>query len=129
MVIALRLKTIPRKTNSSKSRNKAWCIRIALVLAAGHLLASAAPEPRPAGAARETLRFRNGDYLFGSLESIDGGETIRWRHADSPIAIDFRKGALAEIELVPAHVSLTNSRAYTQVRLVNQDQLDGDLKS
>lgn len=77
----------------------------------------------------QTIYFRNGDLLFGQLESITPTNSLRWRHPDSAAAIDFQTRAVTEVQLGSAPQPATASPAYCLARLTNGDELAGNLLS
>jgi hypothetical protein len=76
---------------------------------------------------REALLFRNGDLLYGTLESISPDQDIRWHHADSTQSIQFAPENVAEIHFPPHHASATNLPGLCRFRLGNNDELEGSL--
>ncbi|MGV3773736.1 MAG: hypothetical protein ACO1QB_12600 [Verrucomicrobiales bacterium] len=77
---------------------------------------------------KDTLIFRNGDMLFGKLDSINTNG-LRWTRHDAPEPLSFTPELVAQIDL---GAQLNHKEVLTnqcQVRLVNQDQLQGELVS
>lgn len=83
----------------------------------------------PAPFARDELRMRNGDILFGELESIEPATGIRWRHRDALASIEFKPDSVGEIFFSGTRWRQTNSPVNCQVKLTNDDELDGQLVS
>jgi hypothetical protein len=79
--------------------------------------------------ARDCLVFRNGDLLYGSLDSIAPEAGVQWSRSDAPQPLVFTPESLTEIQLTPHPGSLTNAPNNCIVRLVNEDQLQGALVS
>jgi hypothetical protein len=78
---------------------------------------------------RDCLAFRNGDLLYGSLNSIEPEDGVKWSRSDAPQPLFFAREALTEIQLTPHPGSLTNALNQCIVRLINDDQLQGALVS
>jgi hypothetical protein len=63
------------------------------------LWAATAPAQPPAtNTDSDRLGFRNGDFLRGKLLEVLPGKSVRWRHPDSPEAIEFKPESVAWIE-------------------------------
>jgi sRNA-binding regulator protein Hfq len=77
---------------------------------------------------REALLFRNGDLLYGKLESIHPGTGIRWQHAEADKVIEFQPDNIAEIHFPPhPRPALTNQANAFRLQLRNGDQLEGQV--
>jgi hypothetical protein len=80
--------------------------------------------------ARDSIHFKNGDVLFGALQSIDTENGIRWNRPDALSEFSFAPEHISQLEL--SSLTRTNPPASSnlcQVLLVNGDQLQGDLIS
>ncbi|MBI2926952.1 MAG: hypothetical protein HYY24_14755 [Verrucomicrobia bacterium] len=75
------------------------------------------------------MLFENGDLLYGTLQSIDAQNGIRWLHPDAQGPIDFLPDHAREIQLRPQTQPSTPSSSACKVQLTNQDELEGDLVS
>jgi hypothetical protein len=76
---------------------------------------------------KDSIAFRNGDSLNGTLQLIDAEGGIGWRHPDALELIEFLPGTVSEIQLgyrAPATFSSTNT---CRIHLANQDELEGNL--
>lgn len=76
---------------------------------------------------KDALIFRNGDFLFGALDSIDPRSGVRWKHPDAAELVELKPDNISEIlfrSRPPANFVSTNA---CQVRLTNQDELEGNL--
>ncbi|MSU63020.1 MAG: hypothetical protein EXS31_11610 [Pedosphaera sp.] len=92
------------------------------MLAIGAVPVSAATMAR-----REEVRFRNGDTLYGRLQTFDPGEGLRWRNPDAAEPIQFKVENVLEVGLAdPETVPAVGPNACF-VRLTNRDELIGDL--
>jgi len=93
-------------------------------------VSAAGPEatlPSTTAAARDLVRFRNGDLLFGKLRAIDADGSLRWEHPDANGPIIFKLGNVAEIQMAGSdHVPVAPTNACL-VRLTNQDEISGGL--
>ncbi|MFO1500862.1 MAG: hypothetical protein U1G07_21155 [Verrucomicrobiota bacterium] len=78
---------------------------------------------------REALLFRNGDLLYGMLESITAEAQVRWRHADVAHVIDFKPENIAEIRFPHRPLAVTNGVHTCRLELSNGDELEGSLVS
>src|SRR5262249_27181796 len=76
---------------------------------------------------REALLFRNGDLLYGALESITPDRGVRWHHSDVDQTIEFKPDNVAEIHFPSVPGRATNSMNACRVQLGNSDELDGSL--
>ncbi|MCI0536493.1 MAG: hypothetical protein L0Z50_14830 [Verrucomicrobiales bacterium] len=77
--------------------------------------------------APDSLRFRNGDVLFGKLLMIEVETGLRWNHPDAPEPINFKLDNVLELLLrdtQPNHSVASNT---CLVRLTNQDEFSGHL--
>jgi hypothetical protein len=129
----------PKATNRDGVRNgrcRGWlvvqrcvgagvCGSVVLALVSVSGLAASAPETK----AKDALLFRNGDLLYGALESIDPQTGIRWRHPDATAIIDFAPDSVAEIQLPLGSRYDTRSTNACRIRLANSDDLEGNLIS
>ncbi|HEV8543023.1 MAG TPA: hypothetical protein VGR78_11575 [Verrucomicrobiae bacterium] len=79
---------------------------------------------------RDSLMFRNGDVLFGSLNSIDPEAGIKWMRTDALSEFRFLPEMVSQLDLaaVPAHPSQVSSNLCS-VQMSNGDQLQGVLLS
>src|SRR5581483_3600957 len=72
------------------------------------------------------LLFRNGDILYGSLQSLSA-KAIEWQRSDADGIIAVKPDNVAQLEL-PAHTSppplSTNN---CEIYLTNGDTIEGDL--
>lgn len=75
----------------------------------------------------QTLLFTNGNVLNGSLVSISN--TVAWRRDDIPQPVQFAPDHLAEVFLGHRRNPSAGSNTACRVRLVNGDELAGDLHS
>ncbi|MEK7684442.1 MAG: hypothetical protein AAB466_03355 [Verrucomicrobiota bacterium] len=99
--------------------------------------AAAAPTVPPAATASATPRsglgdalvFRNGDRLYGTLQSIDPQNGIRWQRPDVAQGIDLSFAGVAEIQLSPRPEAKASAARTCEIRLVNDDVLAGNLVS
>ncbi len=99
--------------------------------------AAATPTSPPAAAASaaprtglgDALVFRNGDRLFGTLQSIDPQNGIRWQRPDVAQRIDLGFAGVAEIQLSERPEPKTGVVRTCEIRLVNGDVLAGNLIS
>src|SRR4051812_30428782 len=105
-------------------RHLLFNLMIALFLASAISAAEKKKAPE-----RDCLVFRNGDLLYGSLNSIEPEAGVKWSRSDAPQPLLFAREALTEIQLTPHPGSLTNALSQCIVRLINEDQLQGALVS
>lgn len=77
---------------------------------------------------REALVFRNGDLLYGALESITPQSEIRWRHPDAEDLIQLRPENVAEIHFPPRQTGRPEgAAALCRLMLYQGDELEGDI--
>jgi hypothetical protein len=76
---------------------------------------------------REAILFRNGDLLYGALESIAPSKGVRWRHPDADEPIEFRPESVTEIHLPARAQPSAHTPNTCRVQLSNNDELEGDL--
>jgi hypothetical protein len=74
---------------------------------------------------REALVFRNGDLLYGALESIRPEAGIRWRHSDVEQVIEFAPENVSEIHFPTTRKQVQVSPSVCRVQLINRDELEG----
>ena len=124
--------------NADPIKNRLACAAlflIGLALPGGTLRADDVPSetagqalaPEVAMRAREALLFRNGDLLYGHIQSIDPAKAVRWQHSDAEKAIDFNPDSVAEIHFParPRNDGGTNEANLCRLKLRNGDQLEG----
>ncbi len=87
--------------------------------------ASKGPSQKPNS--RDALSFRNGDLLYGNLQSIDPADAILWQHPDTLQPIAFKPETVSEIQFGYREQPKFKAATPCQVRLINQDELAGDL--
>jgi hypothetical protein len=77
---------------------------------------------------RDSILFKNGDVLFGSLAEIDPENGIQWTRSDAINAFRFAPGMVSELELATSqnHARQISSN-YCSLVLSNGDQLEGEL--
>jgi hypothetical protein len=78
---------------------------------------------------RDTLLFRNGDLLYGKLDSIDPQHAIRWRHSDVEELIEFRPENISEIQFSPVPGAVRGPGELSRLQLQNGDELEGSIAS
>jgi hypothetical protein len=76
---------------------------------------------------RESLIFRNGDLLYGSLDSIDPESGIRWRHPDADGPIQFLPDDISEIHFPPRQRTAAVTPSTCRLQLSNNDELEGNV--
>lgn len=81
-----------------------------------------------AARARDTIFFRNGDFLYGALEGIDPTLGVFWAHPDSKEPIEFDGASLSEVQLGYRVKPQSRAAFPCRVHLTNRDELDGDLR-
>ncbi|MGZ8901115.1 MAG: hypothetical protein ACXW3Z_13560 [Limisphaerales bacterium] len=78
--------------------------------------------------ARDAILFRNGDLLFGELQSIDQESGIRWHRSDALNAFQFAKERVTQVEFAVARpAEATPTTNMCSIQLQNGDQIQGDL--
>jgi hypothetical protein len=116
---------------NSKARVASGLLGLLLLLPGGVRAAENAREirvaDRPSSTGRDLLVFRNGDQLYGSLESIQGGEGLVWRRADVEEPITFKLENVREIQFPRRPARKPLSGLTSQIRLTNGDSVDGSL--
>jgi hypothetical protein len=80
-------------------------------------------------ASQSLLLFRNGDLLYGNLQSIDSHGTVLWQHPDTTKPIDFRRDSIARIDFPAPADSRAVSDNACRVLLANGNLLEGNLLS
>lgn len=83
----------------------------------------------PSSDSRDTIVFQNGDVLYGSLQLIDPAVGIRWSHADATEIIEFVPEGISEVRFGYRTQTQPNYTNACQIRLSNQDEIEGDLLS
>jgi len=76
---------------------------------------------------REAILFRNGDLLYGALDSILPASVVRWRHPDAQEPIEFRPDSVTEIHFPVRARANPHTQNSCRLQLSNSDQLEGDL--
>src|SRR5687768_5904250 len=92
------------------------------------LVAQENADQSAARAGRDAILFRNGDLLFGELQSIDRESGIRWNRSDALNAFLFDTEKVTQLEFAaekPAEAPPTTNLC--SIQLHNGDQLQGDL--
>jgi hypothetical protein len=97
-------------------------------LAGAALAAPAADALEAKTAGRDTLIFRNGDLLLGKLAAI-GENGLQWNRQDAAEPLAFTTELVGQIDLIHAASQAGMRTNQCQVRLINQDQLQGELIS
>lgn len=108
----------------------AAALAIGLFLAALPDASGAAPDTASQSRARqsrEALLFRNGDLLYGALESVRPETGVRWRHTDVENAIEFAPDNIAEIHFPNRPRVPISSPSACRLQLSNGDELDGNV--
>jgi hypothetical protein len=77
---------------------------------------------------RDALVFRNGDLLYGALESISPGGGIRWRHTDVEEVIAFNPESVSEVHFPLRREQSRISANSCRFVLNNGDQLEGQVQ-
>src|SRR5579871_1404430 len=93
-------------------------------------LASADTVPGPAAhvpAHREAIMFRNGDLLYGTLDSMLPDTGIQWRHPDADGLIQFLPDNVSEIDFPARNRPAVPKPDTCRIQLNNGDQLEGDI--
>src|SRR5215204_3181203 len=108
---------------------KALLARIsALILTCVALSAQEKSPGNETKTARDAILFRNGDLLFGRLNSIDRQNGIRWDRPDALSVFQFNPGNVSQVDFADAsRTEATPSKNLCSVQLHNGDQLQGDL--
>jgi len=90
--------------------------------------AAAASRVMPGVVTSDTLLFRNGDMLRGSLLSVLPESAVRWSHPDAKQPIEFALTNVVQIKLVGKPAGTTKEGGAI-VRLTNGDELRGEIVS
>jgi len=77
----------------------------------------------------DTLLLRNGDRLDGGLASIDAQHTLRWKHADVPIPIEFKLDSVSEVEFHPPPPPARDTNFPCRLALAGGDAMEGNVVS
>ena len=80
----------------------------------------------PVTHAGDTLKFRNGDRLQGSLLSATATD-LRWQADGAPVPIQFEPTQLAELQLAPRPPRTARQWHGWAIELTNGDKLAGDI--
>ena len=93
------------------------------------LLALAAGAFAQTPPAKHQLVFRNGDRLYGALQSFTPAGGIAWRHADASELIQFSPTNVTEVQFGERRLPAAPAPALNlcHVRLANSDELSGNL--
>ena len=136
-------KGIPMKRRTAWGAVESLLLLIAASFGSAQSGWAAAPQPstgkipapparsQPSGSvsAKDALVFRNGDFLYGALQSIDSENGVRWRHAEALGPIDFNTNNISQIYF-QSRAEREVERANTcRVQLGNEDELEGNLIS
>ena len=126
--------------NAHPTPKESWLFTATIVLVAWTALLHTAPAARAAdvtsdsGAStpllkdsREALLFRNGDLLYGALESIRPQAGIRWRHSDVDEVIEFTPDNISEVHFPPRPRVPVASPSACRLHLSNGDELEGNV--
>ena len=76
---------------------------------------------------KQTLKFANGDQLFGSLVSMSRSDGLRWKHPDARDPIQFALSNVVSIELANVLLPTTTNGIPCMIELTNDDSFEGDL--
>lgn len=90
------------------------------------------PSPARSGAAPvvkdgDTLKFRNGDLLHGTVVGVAPTIGLRWRHSDVKEPIMFGLDNVQEVQLAPRPPRASRVVHKAVVELTNGDRLAGDV--
>lgn len=91
------------------------------------LAAGGAPQRDEASA--DSLIFRDGDFLYGKLLSIDDQGSIRWQHPDATEPTEFDQNAIAQIDFPESTNAVHHSENACRISLNDGNSLVGDLVS
>ena len=99
------------------------------VVVAGTESAPENPEPSTAlePVPKDTIHFKNGYWLHGSLREIDPGNAVRWWHPDAEGEIDFVPGSVTGVEFGERPLPAFQRNQACRVRLANGDEVEGNL--
>jgi hypothetical protein len=97
--------------------------KILLLLLSSAIVSAAEP------LTRDSLAFKNGDLLYGSLQSITLEKGLELKRSDAPEPLQFQPEFLSEINLSQRSSAPTNEVNACTVQLTNGDQFDGQLVS
>ncbi|MBI2949957.1 MAG: hypothetical protein HYY23_20175 [Verrucomicrobia bacterium] len=78
---------------------------------------------------RDAILLNNGDTLYGSLQLIDPTIGVRWRHPSAAEVIEFISDQVSEVRFGYRPQPQNDSINSCQVRLSNQDEIEGNLLS
>jgi hypothetical protein len=84
----------------------------------------------PAGeraSSSDLLQFLDGSTLHGSLEAVEGGQTLRWRHDAAREPIAFRPASLYRVRFSQGTAPPQGGPATCRLRFANEDQVAGEL--
>lgn len=90
---------------------------------------AAAPAETNGAAQRGALFFLNGDQLFGTLQSLDTTNGVKWNHPDATEVIQFDAESIREIQIANSAADISRPSPDCKVRLTNEDELFGNLVS
>ena len=83
--------------------------------------------PNLSTAKSDAMLFRNGDFLYGALESIDAQKVVRWNHPDATPPIEFQSTNIVAVDL---HSRPTAAETNVcQIHFTNGDVIEGELIS
>ncbi len=88
-----------------------------------HPVQSPASDPVP----KDTIHFKNGDWLRGSLRQIEPGTAVRWWHPDADGEIEFLPGSVTGVEFGERPLPAFERKQACRVRLANGDEVEGNL--
>jgi ribosome maturation factor RimP len=97
----------------------------------GKIIPAPPARSQPSGSlsVKDALVFRNGDFLYGALQSIDPENGVRWRHAQALGPIDFNTNNVSQIYFRSRGEREVAKANMCRVQLVNEDELEGSLIS
>jgi hypothetical protein len=81
----------------------------------------------PSGNSADSIRFTNGDMLYGKLISIGAKHDIRWQHPDSPQPIEFKSTNISQIDFSHTNGATQAETNNCKVGFINNDALKGTL--
>lgn len=84
-------------------------------------------EIRSTNAVKQALLFRNGDVLFGNLESISSDKSVVWKRGDVLQPMEFSATNLLEIQFSSAKKTNLSTTNGCRIKLSNGDSLEGKL--
>src|ERR1044071_4543276 len=100
-----------------------------LLLALGICSARAAEDSTKKPPVRDSLVFKNGDVLHGTLAGIELEAGVQLNSGDGLEPLFFTPELLSEIQLSARPNAPTNAVNPCVIRLINEDQLQGTLVS